>query len=81
VIEIDGHSLDSILSALEQAFEVVDKPSLVVAHTVKGKGVSFMENTPQWHGSVKLSRQQAEDALTALGCEKQYFTRWLDVRS
>ncbi|MGH8262952.1 MAG: transketolase [Steroidobacteraceae bacterium] len=81
VIEIDGHSLDAIVGALEEAFEIAGQPSLVLAHTVKGKGVAFMENVPQWHGSVKLTRQQAEDALKALGCSTKDFARWLDVRN
>jgi transketolase len=49
----------------------------VIAHTVKGKGVPFMENIPQWHGSVKLTRAQAEEALAALG--ETDVARWLDV--
>jgi transketolase len=81
VIEIDGHDLDAILVALEDAFEIAGKPSLILAHTVKGKGVPFMENVAQWHGSVKLSRQQADDALKALGCTAQECMRWLDVRN
>jgi transketolase len=50
VNEIDGHDLDQIAKALDQAEAVKGAPSLVVAHTVKGKGVSFMENDPAWHG-------------------------------
>jgi transketolase len=80
VIGIDGHDFDAIVSALEEAFEVPDKPSLVIANTVKGKGVPFMENIPQWHGSVKLTRQQAEDALKALGCNTNEIVRLIDVR-
>jgi transketolase len=80
-IEIDGHNLDAIVSALEEAFEIAGKPSLILAHTVKGKGVPFMENVPQWHGSVKLTRQQAEDALTALGCGTKDVARFIDVRT
>jgi transketolase len=79
VIEIDGHDLNAILGALEEAFEIAGKPSLILAHTTKGKGIHFMENVPQWHGSVKLSRQQAEDALKAIGCTAQDCARWLDV--
>jgi transketolase len=80
VLEIDGHDLDAILGALEEVFEIAGKPSLILAHTVKGKGVPFMENVPQWHGSVKLTREQAEDALTALALTAQDRARWLDVR-
>jgi transketolase len=50
VLEIDGHSLDQIGKALDQAEATKGRPTLVVAHTVKGKGVSFMENNPEWHG-------------------------------
>jgi transketolase len=50
VIEIDGHSHDQIGKALDQAALTKGRPTLVVAHTVKGKGVSFMENNPEWHG-------------------------------
>lgn len=77
VQEIDGHDLDSIVCALEQAFEIAAKPSVIIAHTIKGKGVAFMENVPQWHGSVKLTRQQAADSLAALGHSGSEITRWL----
>ena len=50
VIEIDGHSMDQLGKALDQAEANKGRPTLVVAHTVKGKGVSFMENNPEWHG-------------------------------
>jgi len=78
VQEIDGHDFDSILVALEHAFEEAGKPSIVIAHTIKGKGVPFMENVPHWHGSVKLTRQQAEDSLIALSRSKSEIARWLD---
>lgn len=51
VIEIDGHNMEAILAALEEAKEVKGHPVLILAHTVKGKGVSFMENVPKWHSS------------------------------
>jgi transketolase len=52
VVEIDGHSMAQIDKALDQAEATKGRPSLVVAHTVKGKGVSFMENNPEWHGKA-----------------------------
>jgi transketolase len=52
VVEIDGHDLDQIDKALEQAHATRGKPCFIVAHTVKGKGVSFMENNPEWHGKA-----------------------------
>jgi transketolase len=52
VIEVDGHSMDQLGKALDQAEATRGKPTLIVAHTVKGKGVSFMENNPEWHGKA-----------------------------
>jgi transketolase len=52
VLEIDGHDLTQIDKALDQAEAVRGKPVFVVAHTIKGKGVSFMENDPEWHGKA-----------------------------
>ena len=62
VTEIDGHDFDQITKALDQAEAVRGGPALIVAHTVKGKGVSFMENDPGWHGK---SPKPAE-AVTAI---------------
>ncbi len=67
VAEIDGHDLRGILSAFTQRRCHARPPApFSFAHTIKGKGVPYMENMPQWHGSVKLTREQAEDALKAL---------------
>jgi transketolase len=52
VTEIDGHDFEQIAKALDQAEAVRGGPSLIVSHTVKGKGVSFMENDPAWHGKA-----------------------------
>jgi transketolase len=52
VIEIDGHDMAQIDKALDQAERTKGTPTLIVAHTVKGKGVSFMENNPEWHGKA-----------------------------
>jgi transketolase len=49
VREIDGHDIQQVRSALEDAPFETGKPSCVIAHTVKGKGVSFMENQLLWH--------------------------------
>lgn len=51
-IEIDGHSFEEIQSAIACAKACKDKPTVIVAHTVKGKGVSFMENDYGWHGKA-----------------------------
>lgn len=52
VLEIDGHNIREILNALDKAKEIHDKPTVIIAHTVKGKGVSFMENRSAWHGKA-----------------------------
>ena len=52
VKEIDGHDMTEIVRVLEQAPFKPDKPSLIISHTVKGKGISFMENTEKWHGGA-----------------------------
>lgn len=49
VQEVDGHDHTAILTALQATDTVSDKPSVIIAHTVKGKGVSYMENTVDWH--------------------------------
>jgi transketolase len=64
VEEIDGHDLREVLRAFGAARDVRDRPSVIVAHTVKGKGVSFMEDTHAWHGKApnveELDRALAE---------------------
>ena len=64
VIEIDGHNFEEILSALDKAKECKGKPTIIIAKTIKGKGVSFMENVCGFHGVAptadELSRALAE---------------------
>lgn len=57
VIEIDGHDFDQILAAFEQAKGVKGQPTVIIAHTTKGKGVSFMENNPDFHGKATTPRE------------------------
>lgn len=52
VIETHGHNMAEVLDALDRADEVHARPVVVIARTTKGKGVSFMENLPQWHGGI-----------------------------
>lgn len=66
VIEIDGHNIEEIKQAYQQAKEYKGKPTLILAHTVKGKGVSFMENLASWHGTAP-NAEQCEAALKELG--------------
>ena len=57
VQEIDGHNFEEIDAAVSAAEKVTDKPSAIVCRTVKGKGVSFMENNPAWHGKAPNDEQ------------------------
>lgn len=66
VIEIDGHDMSQIVAALDEVKGVSGKPSAIISHTVKGKGVSFMENNPAWH-SKGVSDEQYQIALRDLG--------------
>ncbi|MGL5716577.1 MAG: transketolase [Paraclostridium sp.] len=66
VIEIDGHDFDQIFAALDMARETVGKPTMIIAKTVKGKGVSFMENNAGWHGNAP-SDSDLEKALAEFG--------------
>lgn len=66
VHEIDGHDMRSILEALEEADKVRGQPKMIIAHTVKGKGISFAENQPAFHNGI-LTEEQYELALQELG--------------
>ena len=59
VLECDGHVMEEVVDALEKAGEFKGKPTCIVAKTVKGKGVSFMENVPLWHGTAPNDEQYA----------------------
>jgi transketolase len=57
VIEVDGHDVGAVRVALHQARESHDVPVCIIAHTVKGKGVTFMENNNEFHGKAPSSDQ------------------------
>ena len=65
VIQIDAHDVEQIIDAIEQAKACKGKPTVVIAHSVKGKGVSFMENNAAWHGSAP-NEQQYQQAMADL---------------
>jgi len=60
VIDIDGHDYAEIGAALDEALATKGRPTLVLAHTVKGRGVSFMENVCEWHGQAPNDEQAAQ---------------------
>lgn len=68
VIDINGHDYEEIEKAFKEAKETKGQPTMILAHTVKGKGVSFMENNAAWHGSAP-SAEQCAQALAELGGE------------
>ena len=75
VIEIDGHSFDDMEAALQAAHTCKDKPTAIIAQTIKGKGVSFMENQCAWHGTApnaeqyELAMNELKAALAELEAE------------
>ena len=79
VTEIDGHDIPAILHAFRSAAVTQGAPSVIIAHTVKGKGVPYMENIPTWHGSVKMTREQTLEALQTLGGSADEIKELLDV--
>ena len=66
VLEIDGHDMEQILNALKEARQCKGCPTAIIAETVKGKGVSFMEGQAGWHGKAP-NDEQTEQALAELG--------------
>ncbi len=66
VLEVDGHDFKQLLDAFDKAQTIKSRPTIILAHTIKGKGVSFMENKAQWHG-VAPKPDELEKALKELG--------------
>lgn len=66
VIELDGHDMAAVVEAYRMAELFKGKPTVLIANTVKGKGVSFMENDCNWHGNAP-SKEQLEQALREIG--------------
>jgi transketolase len=70
VIEVNGHNTRQVIEALDLAEEIHNQPTIIIAHTTKGKGVSFMENDYRWHGAVPKP-EQYEQALAELSKEEK----------
>lgn len=60
VVEIDGHDMRQVLNALDTVDNVHDQPKIIVAHTTKGKGVSYMENQSRWHGRAPNDEEHVQ---------------------
>jgi transketolase len=71
VLTLDGHNMAEILQAFEEAKETKGQPTVLIARTVKGKGVSFMENQHKWHSGAPTKEQyeKAMEELEAVGVD------------
>ena len=65
VIEVDGHNFSELLPALDEFTATKQKPTVIIAHTIKGKGISFMEGQSRWHGKAP-NEEQLKEALAEL---------------
>lgn len=68
VVEIDGHNISEIISACKMAKSITQRPTVIIAHTIPGEGVEFMENNYKWHGRVPNAREakKAKEQLSSL---------------
>ena len=81
VVEIDGHDVAQIAKALDQAEATRGTPTFIVAHTVKGKGVSFMENDPEWHGKAPKPAEAIKAIREVLGITEGAWEDYLKTDS
>jgi transketolase len=72
VIEVDGHNIRQLIDACNEAKTVIDRPTMIIAHTVPGKAVSFMEFLVEWHGKSPGDKE-ASEALEELAVEQKLF--------
>ena len=66
VIECDGHNVEALIAAFEEAARTKGKPTVIIAKTVKGKGVSFMESQAGWHGRAPNREELEQGAARSL---------------
>ena len=64
-IEIDGNNMEEVVNSLEEAHKIKNKPTAIICNTIKGKGVSFMENNPKWH-TGKITEEEYKIAIKEL---------------
>ena len=81
VLEIDGHDFAQIAKALDQAEAIKGRPTFIVAHTVKGKAVSFMENDPEWHGKAPKPQEGIRAIREILGVAEGDWAAYLGARA
>ncbi|MBN2477683.1 transketolase [Candidatus Micrarchaeota archaeon] len=69
VIHVDGHNIKQIIDACEESKAIYERPTVIIAHTIPGKGIPFMESLTEWHGKPP-TKEQAEKAIEILEMEK-----------
>ncbi|MEK6982604.1 MAG: transketolase [Candidatus Micrarchaeota archaeon] len=69
VIEVDGHNIKEIIEACEKSRAVFERPTVIIAHTIPGKGIPYMEFLSEWHGKTP-TKEQADDAIKTLEEER-----------
>jgi transketolase len=74
VIEVDGHNMQEIIDACEESKAIYEKPTVIIAHTIPGKGIPFMEYLTEWHGKPP-TQKEAEEAITLLELERSVIER------
>ncbi|MFH1448559.1 MAG: transketolase [Candidatus Micrarchaeota archaeon] len=72
VIEVDGHNIQQIINSCQEAKKVIDRPTMIIAHTIPGKDVSFMEFIVAWHGKPPGDKD-IDQALDSLGEERKFY--------
>ena len=72
VVEVDGHNIQQIIRACEEVKKVIDRPVMIIAHTIPGKDISFMEFTVEWHGKPPGDTEIGR-ALDSLGAERKFY--------
>ena len=70
VFEVDGHSVPSLVEIMEKVKNIENSPTLIIAHTLKGKGISFMENRVEWHSRAP-NKEEMKKALKELGVKDE----------
>ncbi len=75
VLEVPGHDVAALLTAYHEARQVKDKPTIIVAHTVKGKGVSYMENKVEWHGGY-VTQPLYEQAMSEINARLEALSEY-----
>jgi len=78
VLEVPGHDVAALLTAYHEARQVKDKPTIIVAHTVKGKGVSYMENKVEWHGGY-VTKPLYEQAMSEINARLDALSEYAEV--